>query len=53
MRRVRSRVPARLPGGATRKPEGLEVVPVCPFIAHYIERRPECEELMASGYRDR
>ncbi|MGB2954158.1 MAG: GNAT family N-acetyltransferase [Gaiellaceae bacterium] len=31
--------------------QGLEVVPLCPFIAHYIEGRPEYEELVASGYR--
>ena len=33
--------------------QGLEVVPLCPFIAHYIERHPDYEELVASGYRDR
>ncbi len=33
--------------------EGLEVVPLCPFIAYYIERHPEYEKLVASGYRDR
>ncbi len=33
--------------------QGLEVVPLCPFIAHYIERRPEYEKLVASGYSDR
>jgi uncharacterized protein len=33
--------------------QGLEVVPLCPFIAHYIEEHPEFEELAASGYRDR
>jgi uncharacterized protein len=32
--------------------QGLEVVPLCPFIAHYIERRPEYEDLVATGYRD-
>ena len=31
----------------------LDVVPLCPFIAHYIERHPEYEQLVASGYRDR
>jgi uncharacterized protein len=31
----------------------LEVVPLCPFIAHYIERDPEYEQLVASGYGDR
>jgi uncharacterized protein len=33
--------------------EGLDVVPLCPFIAHYIDRHPEYEELVASGYRNR
>jgi predicted GNAT family acetyltransferase/glutaredoxin len=33
--------------------EGLDVVPLCPFIARYIDRHPEYEELLASGYRDR
>jgi uncharacterized protein len=33
--------------------QGLDVVPLCPFIAHYIERHPEYEPLGASGYRDR
>jgi hypothetical protein len=33
--------------------QGLDVVPLCPFIAHYIERHPEYEQLVASGYRDR
>jgi predicted GNAT family acetyltransferase len=32
--------------------QGLDVVPLCPFIAHYIERHPEYEALVASGYRD-
>jgi predicted GNAT family acetyltransferase/glutaredoxin len=32
---------------------GIEVVPLCPFIAHYIERHPEYEQLVASGYGDR
>ena len=32
---------------------GLEVVPLCPFIAHYIDRHPEYQELVAPGYRDR
>ena len=32
---------------------GLEVVPLCPFIAHYIEQHPEYGELVASGYGDR
>ena len=31
--------------------EKLEVVPLCPFIAYYIERHPEYEKLVASGYR--
>jgi len=33
--------------------QGIDVVPLCPFIAHYIERHPEYEQLVASGYRDR
>jgi hypothetical protein len=33
--------------------KGLEVVPLCPFVAHYIERHPEYEPLVAPGYRDR
>jgi predicted GNAT family acetyltransferase len=33
--------------------QGLEVVPLCPFIAHYVESRPEFDDLVASGYRDR
>jgi uncharacterized protein len=32
---------------------GLEVVPLCPFIAYYIERHPEYEELVVPDYRDR
>jgi predicted GNAT family acetyltransferase/glutaredoxin len=31
--------------------QGLEVVPLCPFIARYIEEHPEYEDLVASGYR--
>jgi uncharacterized protein len=31
---------------------GAAVVPLCPFIAHYIDRHPEYEELVASGYRE-
>jgi predicted GNAT family acetyltransferase/glutaredoxin len=31
--------------------EGLEVVPLCPFIARYIERHPEYERLVASDHR--
>src|SRR6266566_5241057 len=33
--------------------EGLEVAPLCPFIAHYIKRHPEYEPLLASGYAHR
>ena len=32
--------------------QGLDVVPLCPFVAHYIERHPEYEQLVASSYRD-
>ena len=28
---------------------GLEVLPLCPFMAHYIESHPEYEELVAEG----
>jgi predicted GNAT family acetyltransferase len=28
-------------------------VPLCPFVAHYIESNPEYEQLLAAGYRDR
>ena len=31
----------------------LDVLPLCPFIAHTIEEHPEYEELVAPGYRDR
>jgi predicted GNAT family acetyltransferase len=30
--------------------QGLEVIPLCPFIAHYIKRHPEHEPLVAAGY---
>jgi uncharacterized protein len=33
--------------------QGLEVVPLCPFIAHYIDRHTEYEPLVAAGYRER
>ena len=33
--------------------QGLEIAPLCPFIAHYIKRHPEFEELVTSRYRDR
>jgi hypothetical protein len=33
--------------------QGLEVIPLCPFIAAYIERHPEYEDLVAPAYRDR
>ena len=32
--------------------EGLDVVPLCPFIAHYIEGHPEYEQLVVSGYHE-
>jgi uncharacterized protein len=32
--------------------QGLEVVPLCPFIAHYIDRHSEYEQLVASGHGD-
>jgi predicted GNAT family acetyltransferase/glutaredoxin len=33
--------------------DGSDVVPLCPFIAHYIEQHPEYQQLVASGYRER
>jgi predicted GNAT family acetyltransferase/glutaredoxin len=33
--------------------QGAEVVPLCPFIARYIDRHPEYGDLVATGYRDR
>jgi uncharacterized protein len=44
-----------LAAGALRQAgrEGLEVVPLCPFIAHYIAEHPEYEPLVAPGYLER
>jgi predicted GNAT family acetyltransferase len=36
-----------------RRAGGLAVVPLCPFIAGYIERHPEFAQLVVSGYRQR
>ena len=33
--------------------EGLVVVPLCPFMAAYIERHPEYQDLLASGFRSK
>jgi predicted GNAT family acetyltransferase len=33
--------------------EGLEVAPLCPFIAHYVKKHPEYERLVPSSYRKR
>jgi len=33
--------------------KGLEVVPLCPFIARYMATHPEVHDLLASGHRDR
>jgi predicted GNAT family acetyltransferase/glutaredoxin len=33
--------------------QALEVVPLCPFVARFIERHPEYEPLVAASYRDR
>ena len=30
--------------------QGLDVVPLCPFIAHYIDRHPEYEGLLPANY---
>jgi uncharacterized protein len=46
---------SRLAAGALEdaRQAGLDVVPLCPFIAHYIEQHPEYEQLVALGYGDR
>ena len=46
---------SRLAAGALEdaRQAGLAVVPLCPFIAHYIEQHPEYEQLVARGYGDR
>jgi predicted GNAT family acetyltransferase/glutaredoxin len=33
--------------------QGLEVVPLCPFVAWYIKGHPEYEKLVPASYRDR
>jgi uncharacterized protein len=33
--------------------QGLEVAPLCPFIASYIKRHPEYHDLVAERYRER
>ena len=33
--------------------EGLEVVPLCPFVARFIDRHPEYQEVVAADYRER
>jgi len=44
---------SRLAGAALddARRQGLDVVPLCPFIARYIERNPEYEALLAANYR--
>jgi|SRR5215211_1153772 len=32
--------------------QGLSVAPLCPFVAYYISRHPEYDELVANEYRD-
>jgi predicted GNAT family acetyltransferase/glutaredoxin len=44
-----SRLAAAALDDASRR--GLDVVPLCPFIASYIKRHPEYERLVAPGYR--
>ncbi|HEY3205888.1 MAG TPA: GNAT family N-acetyltransferase [Gaiellaceae bacterium] len=46
-----SRLAAEALDSAAR--QGADVVPLCPFIAHYIEEHPEYEPLVAAGYRNR
>lgn len=31
--------------------EGLDLVPLCPFMAGYLQRHPEWQRLLAEGYR--
>lgn len=31
--------------------EGLKLVPLCPFMAGYLQRHPEWQRLMADGYK--
>jgi uncharacterized protein len=31
--------------------QGLLIVPLCPFIAHYVEHHPEWQDLVVPGYR--
>jgi predicted GNAT family acetyltransferase/glutaredoxin len=33
--------------------QGLQVVPLCPFIAHYMATHPEVHDLLAESHRDR
>jgi len=33
--------------------KGLTVLPLCPFIAHYVDQHPEYEQLLPARYRDR
>jgi predicted GNAT family acetyltransferase/glutaredoxin len=46
---------SRLAAGALEDAarQGLEIVPLCPFIAAYIERHPEWQEAVAPDYRTR
>ena len=46
---------SRLAAGALEhaRETGLDVVPLCPFMAHYIEQHPEYEQLLAADYRGR
>jgi predicted GNAT family acetyltransferase len=32
--------------------QGLEVVPLCPFVASFIDRHPEYQDIVAADYRD-
>lgn len=33
--------------------EGLEVVPLCPFVEWFVEQHPEYQDIVAAGYRER
>jgi uncharacterized protein len=37
---------------ADARRKGLEVVPLCPFMAHYMKTHPEAHDLLAAGHRE-
>jgi predicted GNAT family acetyltransferase len=44
---------SRLAAGALQdaRRQGLDVVPLCPFIAYYVEKNPEYADLVAASHR--